>query len=168
MACNERHYMLGVLIRYEAAGDLRVRLAGGHCLLSRSLVASPHSVDLERRSRPLSLERRVARLAERRWRADLREIRGFVEGQGRDVCALGLRKLAYTVVEAGNGNAATGLMQRRDQARHCVQRVGDATPVPPRVKILGCAGDGELEPGESATRDGDRRFVDAPHRPVCG
>ena len=73
-----------ILIGHQSTGDLGMRLARDHGLLPWPLVSTPHAVDLERRARPLALERRVARLAERRWRADLREIPRLVERQGGD------------------------------------------------------------------------------------
>ena len=157
---------VGILIRHEPAGDLRVRLAGDHGLLPRSLVAAPHAVDLERRPRPLALERRVAGLAERRRRADLREIRLLVVGQRGDRRALGARQLADLVVEPRHGHAAVGLVQRRDEPRHRVERIGHAAAVTARVQVLRGRRQRELEPAQSAARHGERRLVDPPHRAV--
>ena len=60
-----------ILVGHQPAGDLGVGLGRDHGLLPRPLVAAPHAVDLERRPRPLALERGVAGLAECGGRADL-------------------------------------------------------------------------------------------------
>ena len=111
---------------------------------------------------------RVPGLAERRGRADLREIRRIVERQRGDLGAFGGREVAHRVVEAGNGDAAARLVQRRDETRHRVQRVRDRAAMAPGVQILRRGGERELEPGEPTTRDGERRLLDPPHRAVRG
>jgi hypothetical protein len=80
-------------------------------LLTRSLVAAPHTVDLERRPRPLTLERRETRLPERRRGADLREIRLLVVrqlGKGRTLIG---QQLPDVVVEPRDCHAAVGVVQ---------------------------------------------------------
>src|SRR5215208_8188860 len=79
MPRHDANDLVGILIRHEATRDLRMRLGRDHRLVSRSFISTPHAVDLERRAGPLSLERRVARLAKHCRRADLREIHVLVE-----------------------------------------------------------------------------------------
>ena len=158
--------LVRILIGDEPAGDLRVRLARRHGLRPRPLIAAPHAVELERRPRPLALERRVARLADARRRADLREVRRLVERQIVDRLPLGGGELAHAIVEVRDGDASVGLVQRRDELGHRVQRIRHRAAVPPRMQILRRAGERELEAGESAARHGERRLVDPPHRAV--
>src|SRR5262245_37212649 len=73
-------HVTGILIWYEPTRDLGMRVVRNDGLLARSLIAAPHPVDLECWSRPLPLERRVARLAESSGRTDLREVRLLVVG----------------------------------------------------------------------------------------
>ena len=155
-----------VLIRHQPAGDLGVRLARDHGLLSRTLVAAPQAVDFERGPRPLPLERRVPGLAERRRRPDLRQVGRLVVGQRGDRRALAGRQLADLVVEPGDGHAAVGLVQRGDQPGHRVQRIGHAAAMPARVQVLGRRRQRQLEAAQPAAGHGERRLVDAPHRAV--
>src|SRR5260221_11786667 len=54
-------------------------------------------------------------------------------------------------------------MQRGNQSRHRMQRIGDTTAMSPGMQILSRARQRELETRQPAARHGQRRLVDAPH-----
>ena len=68
-------------------------------------------------------------------------------------------QLAHGIVEAGDGHAAVWRVQAGDQRRQRVQRVGDRAAVAAGVQILGRAVQGELQPGQAAAGDRERRLV---------
>ena len=166
MLRHQRDDRVRILVGHEATGDLGVGLAGDHGLLAGAFISAPHAVDLDGRASPLALERRVARLAECGRGADLFQPGLLMERKGGNRGALRRREVTHAVVEPCNSDAAVRVVQRRDQARHGVQRVGDAPAVAARVQILGRGGERQLEPGKPTARYRERRFVDAPHRAV--
>src|SRR5438128_1967988 len=76
---HERAHLARTLLRHETAADLRVCFVRRDGLAARPLVPAPHAVHFQRRTYPLTLERVVAGLADRRGRAHLREKSRFVE-----------------------------------------------------------------------------------------
>ena len=84
---------------------------------------------------------------------------GLVEGQPRELLALGSLKHRCLVVEAGDGDAALAVAQRGQDAHQGVGGVLDHAPEAARMEVLARPRDIDLEVHVAAQRDGQGRVV---------
>jgi hypothetical protein len=84
-----------------------------------------------------------------RRRADLREVRGFVERHAARGLGQRLRQRLHVVVEACDRDPATIVVQPGDEPGQRMERVGEPAAVAPGVEVLRGALDAHLEPHQA-------------------
>src|SRR6185503_13026954 len=92
-------HLLGVLPRYEPAGDLHGGARGNNGLGADALIAAGDAVELHRRPRPDLLQHAVAPLAGRMPEADPAQERRLVESELGPALELLARRLLDAVIE---------------------------------------------------------------------
>src|SRR4051812_441139 len=146
-------HVVRLLVGNQPARDLDVRLAREHGFAPRPLIAAVEAVDLDRWTVPLAGQRAVSGFAACGRCAYVREIARFVERQSIE--CLEQRRLDRDdlVVETIDGDAAALVVERCDQRRGGMQRVGDTAAVAAGMQILARAANREGERREPARTD---------------
>jgi hypothetical protein len=128
--------------------------------------AREQPVDLEGRSPPHALQRRVAALAEQLRRPELLPVPRLVERQLPELSPLFFLQLPHIVVEAGNLDAAAAVLHLRQDLRQHHRRVGDRAAERAGVQVALRAPDVDLKVGQPAQAVADRRHAAVEHRRV--
>ena len=159
--------LVRVLLVDQAERDLRRCLGGDHRLEALAGVAADDAVELGGRPRPDQFQHRAALLAGRHRKADLAEeaLGGLAE---RVPCLLDLRgRLLDAVIEAGNGDAAIVVVDRRQDLCQHADRVGGSAAELARMQVAVGRLDRHLLADQAAQADADRRRIAVPHAGVA-
>ena len=129
-------------------------------------VAAPDAADVQARTDAGTLQGGVSLLA-----LDLVDVQEclvlvHVEGSAGEHGAVLGGKLDDIVIEAGNGDAAVGIVEAGDHRAEGVARVGDRAAVMAGMQVLVGAGDGDFQVGEATHAAVDGRDLLGDHRGV--